>query len=50
MGQMKHGREITRSIGTANFNNGMPCIAQTGGVVAFFAHWAAIVVLFWHEG
>jgi hypothetical protein len=42
-GQMKQGRVFTRSIGTSDFSNATPCIAQTAGVDSFFTHFSAIV-------
>jgi hypothetical protein len=42
-GQMKQATVFITSIGTSDFSNATPWIAQTGGVDSFFTHWADIV-------
>jgi hypothetical protein len=40
---MKQATVFITSIGTSDFSNATPWIAQTGGVDSFFTHWADIV-------
>jgi hypothetical protein len=40
---MKQATVFIASIGTSDFSNATPCVAQTGGIEFFFTQWAAIV-------